>query len=245
MLPIKVMRLRNAAGGGGGGSDPYWANVVSLLHFNGTDGSTTFTDETGKTWTAYGDAQIDTAQSKFGGASGLFDGSSDRVETGDHSDFNFGSGDFTVECWFRESGAGAIRQIVGQHTTQSTTNSSFLILSDNRQLGVGVGLGGSFTSIINTDGQHSLDTWIHVAMVRDGTTLRLFVDGSQKNSTNISTTAVNDSTRPVTIGVVMANSGPDPGNYYYNGYVDELRITKGVARYTSNFTPPSAPFPDS
>ena len=79
--------------------------TVALLHFNGADASTTFIDESGKTWTASGNAQIDTAQSKFGGASGLFDGTGDSITTPDHADFDVGSGDFTVDFWMRQNTA--------------------------------------------------------------------------------------------------------------------------------------------
>ena len=69
----------------------------SLLHFNGADASTTFTDESGKAWTASGHAQIDTAQSVFGGASGLFDGTDDYIYAADSDDWNLGTLDFTVD----------------------------------------------------------------------------------------------------------------------------------------------------
>ncbi|MDI6787615.1 MAG: hypothetical protein QME51_04520, partial [Planctomycetota bacterium] len=77
------------------------AYTKALLHFDGTDASTTFIDESGKIWTRYGNAQIDTAQSKFGGASGLFDGAGDYITTPDHNDFNLGSGNFTVDLRVR------------------------------------------------------------------------------------------------------------------------------------------------
>jgi hypothetical protein len=88
----------------GAGSDGY---TVVLLHMNGSDASTTFTDNAfgglGHTWTANGNAQIDTAQSKFGGASGLFDGNGDYISTPDSDDFFFSAGDFTFDTWVRLS----------------------------------------------------------------------------------------------------------------------------------------------
>src|SRR5687768_6144765 len=80
--------------------------TVALLHMDGADGSTTFTDESGKTWTARGDAQIDTAQSVFGGASGRLDGNGDFVDTPDHADWDFGSGDFTLDLRVRFAAVG-------------------------------------------------------------------------------------------------------------------------------------------
>ena len=81
--------------------DPYFANVVALLHFDGADGSTTFTDVKGHTFTAAGNAQIDTAQSLFGGASLLLDGSGDYIWAADSADWDFGTADFAVELWGR------------------------------------------------------------------------------------------------------------------------------------------------
>ena len=91
-------------------NDPYWANVVLLLHMDGTDGSTTFTDSSSyaRAMTAAGNAQIDTAEFKFGTASGLFDGTGDSVQTPNGADFQF-LGDFTVEAWVRPTRRAALQ----------------------------------------------------------------------------------------------------------------------------------------
>src|SRR5690554_1699309 len=85
--------------------DPYFASVVLLLHGDGTDGSTTITDNSGSAHspTVNGNSQIDTAESQFGGASVLFDGSGDYLEYADSADWDFGTGDFTVEFWMRRN----------------------------------------------------------------------------------------------------------------------------------------------
>src|SRR6266487_3394688 len=75
----------------------------SLLHFDGTNSSTTFTDESGKTWTANGNAKIDNSQAEFGGTSGNFDGVVSYLSTGSSSDFSF-TGDFTIDTWVKYSG---------------------------------------------------------------------------------------------------------------------------------------------
>jgi hypothetical protein len=77
-------------------TDPSFASVSALLHFDGSDGSTTFTDVTGTIWTANGNAQIDTAQSVFGGASGLFDGTGDFITTPDATKFSLSNADFCI-----------------------------------------------------------------------------------------------------------------------------------------------------
>ena len=106
-------------------------NDALLLHFDGADGSTTFTDSslTPKTRTANGDAQIDTADSKFSGASGLFDGTDDYITTPDSADFVLGSEDFTIDLWFNcNAPSGAIRHLAGQNgPTSSAANTSFHI----------------------------------------------------------------------------------------------------------------------
>lgn len=238
MRPLDVFRVRGSTGGGGGATDPYWANVVSLLHFDGADASTTFTDQTGKTWTANGNAQIDTAQSKFGGASGLFDGSGDYVTTPDSADWDFGTGDFTVECFARFNSHTSIMTLISNYN-DSTVGWSFQRRSDTNTFRFGHGDAAlSDVAWTPTDG-----VWYHMAVCRQGTNLRHFVDGVQTGSTVTNSTNISGSPAPLAIGS-LKNSG---GSYIqnYNGWLEEVRITKGTARYTSNFTPPAAAFPDS
>ena len=93
--------------------DAHFDNVSLLLHCNGSDGSTAFTDSSSNAHsiTASGDAQIDTAQSKFGGASGLFDGAGDWLTCPSHSSLNLQTGDFTLECWIRPSALSSYHTI--------------------------------------------------------------------------------------------------------------------------------------
>lgn len=237
------MLRRAMMAGGGGGGDPYWANVVSLTNWPGADGSTTFTDATGKVWTGYGNAQIDTDY----GQALLLDGSGDYLDTPDSADFNFGSGEFTEEGYFRESVRGVIRQIIGQHTTATISNSSFLLLSDNGYLKFQVFIGGSYYTVANPT-QHALNTIFHYACVRDtGNVFRLYVDGVQVASLTQSG-ALNNSSFPLTIGSVMKDGSPDPGGYYFNGRLLSRRMTVGICRYPGGTTftpPPFGPFPTS
>lgn len=236
-----LRRMMMAGGGGGGGGDPYWSSVVSLHNWPGADGATTFTDATGKTWTGYGNAQIDTDY----GQALLLDGSGDYLQTPDSADFSFGSGDFTEEGYFRESVRGVVRQIIGQHTTQSNTDSSILILSDNGVLKMNAFVGGTVYACGNSV-THALDTIHHYAACRDGGNIRLYLNGVQVGSAAISG-SVNNSGMPLTIGVVMNNSGVDPGNYYFNGRILSRRMTRGICRYPggTSFTPPDLPFQTS
>lgn len=223
--------------------DPNFSTTSLLLHCDGTNNSTTFTDETGKTITAVGNAKISTTQSKFGGASALFDGSGDYLNCGDHADFELGSGDFTMECFVRFAGypngySGAYRvALIGKDAVGA------------RSFHWGVtGTVSSFTGMVfSTAGTEvsvswapALNTWYHLAVCKSGTSLRFFVDGTQVGTTQTHSTAIADVATALTIGGILYTGF----QYYLNGYVDEVRITKGAARYTADFTAPTAALPD-
>lgn len=212
--------------------DPTWANTSALLHMDGTNGSTTFADETGKVWTAAGGAQISTAQSKFGGASAAFNGTSSRITTPSHADFGFGSGDYTVEGWI-----------------YTTTQSGDRCIFDNRALGAGIGIysstGGGTGKLAVTNNAAIIATasvafssgvWQHWAVCRQSGIVRGFVDGAQVFSVTDSRTLLTGADALIGTNVVFSQ--------YFSGYLDEIRIKKGVALYTAAFTPPAAPFYD-
>jgi hypothetical protein len=217
------------------------ANTALLLHIDGTDGSTTFTDSSNSahTITANGNAQIDTAQSKFGGASSLFDGSGDYLSVPDHSGFTFGNGNFTIDGWIRLNEIGRTQQIY-MHTSVSAYGVNILVHSSNK-LRLTLSSNGSSNDIIGltdliTTTTLVADKWYHFAVLRDGTTARLFLDGTEEDTHAVSTTSVYDSSEVVYIG-----SEKGTGNHL-NGSIDELRISKGVARWTTNFTPDTEPY---
>lgn len=217
-----------------GEPDPNFANVSLLLHCDGTNGSTTFTDNSPspKTVTVNGNTQISTAQSKFGGASGLFDGTGDYIDTPDNSDFTFGTGDWTIEFFAR-------------FISFSTPPTVF----ENRFGAFGSGLviynyTGTFFALFLNGGIRasttfglSVDTWYHIAASKASGTTRFFVDGVQQDP---NFTDSNDYAQ--TKFRFGANLN---GDNALNGYIDDVRITKGVGRYTANFTPPATPFPNS
>ena len=227
------------------GTDPDFASVVALLHFNGTDASTTFTDETGKTWTAAGDAQIDTAEKKLGSASGLFDGTGDYISTPDSADFAFGSGDFTIEAWVRlvAYNVGSTSAIITQRTT-STSDHSFSFQCASSSVAGAIEFqwttdGTTLNEVETSGGFVPLDEFTHVAVCRSGTDLNIFVNGTLVETGAISGT-LHDSGQEVKIG---ANNATPIS--FLNGWIDELRVTKGVARYTSSFLIQCNEFADS
>lgn len=212
------------------GTDPYAANVVSLLHFNGTDGSTTFTDVLGKTWTASGNAQIDTAQNKFGGASGLFDGTGDFITTPVTSDFAYGTGDFTWEVWARFNSVTGNQYILDHDVNEGVIQ---YVFGGLKYYNINTGIGSPLYT--TGGGALSVNTWYHIAVSRESGVTRFFVDGDLKSSGS-------DSFNYTSSGLSVGRYGAGGNNL--DGWLDDLRITKGVARYTSNFTPPSAEFPN-
>lgn len=248
--------LLNPARFGGGGpppaTDPHYANVSLLLHGDGSDGGTTFTDNSPspKSPSLYGDVQRDTAQFKFGTASILFDGAGDFLEYAHGAAWEFGTGDLTIECWIRlaayspawggaygaalfaqyKAGAGAP---VGWQVRINGTSTSYTTIN------VYTG-----TTDINFAGAAlALNTWHHVAVSRNSGTIRGYINGvlygSAANSDDWSTNQV--TVRPLRIGQL------NDGTFLFsiNGHMDEARITKGVGRYPAAFTPPTAAFPNS
>lgn len=219
-----------------GDTDPNFANVSLLLHMDGTNGSTTFTDKSNNalTVTANGNAQISITQSKFGGAAGAFDGNGDYLSIANNSVFNFATGDFTIEAWVYLS------SVTGDWFIASSSASGGMFFGySNLVSPFGWGVGRNLVAWDYLTGSTAtINTWYHVAVSRQGTSLRVFVNGTQVGATVTNSQSYNLSSTLLTIG----SQGT---TYYLNGYIDDLRITKGVARYTANFTAPTAAFPDS
>ena len=213
---------------GFGESDPFFANVSLLLAGNGTNGSTFIVDSSPspKTVTAVGNTQISTAQSKFGGSSIAFDGLGDEITIAASSGFQFGTGDFTVEGWcyllsapttgypdLFRDGNSAGFINFRQSTTFAITTNSAVVATAPRGA--------------------SINEWFHYAATRSGNTFRAFLNG--------------ESGTPATFTGAWGANGAlfiGGGNVQQlNGHLAQVRVTKGIARYQSNFIPPTAPFP--
>jgi len=218
------------------GGDPYFDDVVLLLHCDGSDGSTTFTDSSSyaRTMTANGNAQVGTTVKKFGTGALLLDGN-DYLSTPDAAELEFGSGDFTIELFVYVTNTAA-RTIVSKWTAG---NQSWYFGAGAAGYGFYFSTNGSNATLaLPLTSWPSTDTWIYLAVVRSGADLKLFVNGVQQGSTyNIGATALYNGTSLVTIG---DDNNTNPG---FRGSQDEIRITKGVARDVSVI--PTAAFPDS
>lgn len=222
---------------GSGTEEPYWANVKLLLNMNGVDGSTTFTDSsaTPLTFTASGNAAIKTAQYKFNRSSGFFDGASDLL-TGpvNNASFNLGNGDFTIDCWIRKNaGGGTIQHIIG-FWDGAGSQSWHMSIGTGGEVKFEYSLGGSYdvsrsksTGSVLTNGN-----WQFIEWSRSGTTMRIFIDGVLKLSHTCGTDTIHF---PTTAAIKV---GSNTNNQHLSAYLQDLRLTKGSARHTSDYTPP-------
>jgi len=222
--------------------DGDFADVSLLLKGEGTNGSTTITDSSSNNFsvTANNGAQISTAQSKFGGSSIAFDGVNDYLSS-TSSDFAVGTGDFTAEAFFYINSFNNLNTVVGTRKGAINSTTGWTIGC----IGTPGGLFNSYAPYFYTNklvqGAANLlspNTWYHLAVSREGSSLKLFLDGT------IVATSVN--TQNLTDDVLFVGAQQHSSSIIQeplNGYIDEVRFTKGVARYTENFDVPTAPFP--
>lgn len=179
-----------------------------------------------------GGAQISTTQSKFGGSSMYFDGSGDYLIQKDTPNLAFGTGDFTIEMWLYRNASGTQHDIIAFNPTSTNGAYPSLYISSGNTLNF-------YTQSADriTGGTISTGQWYHIALARSGTSTKLFIDGTQSGSTYTDTNSYLCGTNRPVIG-----SGGFTVSGTLNAYIDDLRITKGYARYTANFTAPAAPF---
>lgn len=182
-----------------------------------------------------GNAQVSTAQAKFGSSSMLFNGTSDYLSASGNDLHNL-PGDFTIEGWFYTNST-AQQCIVGKWNNTGNVAWVLNVIPSSSTIQFATGNNGSFVATFNVTATINTGTWYHIAVTRSGTSVRMFLNGTQAGTTQTSSsnlTAAN--TNALLVGQFQASS-------YFSGYLDDLRITKGYARYTANFTPPTAPFP--
>jgi hypothetical protein len=194
-------------------------------------------DNTGKNnLETVADAQIDTTTKKYGTGSMEFDGTGDYcLVVPPTSDlFAFGTGDFTVECWVYVTTVAPTYQVIWDARTADPSFGSHLVINLGKMTWW---LNGA--SRIQDSAAMSINTWYHVAVARSGTSTKMFMNGTQVGSTYTDSNSYISRSVP-RIGISFDGSPVNP----LNGFIDDLRITKGVARYTAAFTPPTAAFPN-
>ena len=208
------------------------SSSTAAVHVVGTDASIIDKSQSNNL-KLFGNTTGSTTQVKFADTKSMyFDGSGDYIKTPAGTDYDLPT-DFTIEAWIYPTALSSNRLIVDTYSASQAGSYQLYWRST----------GGSLAFYTQADGvvlQDSsgsniqVNTWHHVAVTRSGSTLRMFVDGTQVNST----TLTRDLTHgiPVAIGYQQAT-----GTNYFAGYIQDVRITKGLARYTANFTPPTEP----
>jgi len=215
------------------------ANCVLLIHSNTTDGSTTFVDSSQggsdhtADITAVGNVHHETDQQKFGTSSIETDaGPVGYLSIADSADWDFGTGDFSIEFWFRFKASvqnkGLVGKYAGEANTWGLTYSTNLLYW---YYGNGVSWSKAWTPVA--------DTWYHICIARASATLRWFIDGTQIG------TSETDNTNYDTATALVVGSYDPALSALVQGYFDEIAIFKGSANgRTANFTPPTGPYCD-
>ena len=233
-------------------TDPNFENVTLLLHGDGTNGGQNNTFVDGSTNNFAITRNGNTTQGTFSPYgdrwSNYFDGTGDYLSIPDNAAFDFGTGDFTIECWAYisgnsslDNGGSRVAGIFSGYTTTGTSTSSytFEILGSPTTTGTGLGFYNNVsnvqTSVVATTAI-AQNTWHHIAVARSGTTTRLFLNGSLVGSGTLGNQNVNTD-YTINIGRLgLANYLQE-----FNGYISNLRVLKGTALYTGSYTVPTAP----
>lgn len=223
------------------GGDPDLFSTVTILHMDGSSGSTTFTNSApGKAnWVAEGGAQIQTTNKKFG--TGAFSEGTNRylsAPTSLQTDLTFGTGDFTIEGWFYLGQIGNGQDpMFDWRPSNDLTNQQYFYAAYIDGGGPGIAwIRGQTVLIVNWGTFQNATGWYHVAFARQSGTLRMFVNGSLQGSAT-------DTANYLASGNPRIGALVDP--VWPRRPFDEIRITKGLARYTAAFTPPTAAFSDT
>jgi len=221
---------------GGAPTDPYWSNVSFLLVGNGTNGTTTNIKDSSSNNlpVTSNNAVITTANSKYGGSSLTPTSTSVSISTPDNAGLQFGTSPFTMEMWFNTSATTTYSSLISKDSpwswlVNSTNNDGKIVYYDGA-------LAPSL--LISTTGGYNNGVWHYVALVRAPTLLSIYVDGALVASKALS---AGDSSGA---GGTMYIASSAIGSRAYSGYMYDIRITKGVARYSgSTMTVPTGPLP--
>ena len=185
-------------------------------------------DSTGKNdLETVGNAQISTSVVKYGTGSMYFDGTGDGLKIRSNQDLILGSGNWTIECWVYHASVTGQQTYVGD--TPGNTSGPYFYKDTSHKVGLYYS-----SQILTGTTTLSATTWYHVAVARSSGTVKLFVNGTEEASASDTTN----------LSVSIQWVGADNTSNVMNGYIDDLRVTKGVARYTANFTVPARAFPD-
>ena len=179
-----------------------------------------------------GSVQISTAQSQFGGSSLSFNGTTSQLTAYATPNITFGTADFTIELWLRLNAVGSEYDFFDMRPTGTNGIYPLIYVATNNTVRWWI----NSTDVITSTATLSANTWYHISICRASGSTKLFINGTQSGSTYTDTN--NYLCGQLSLGCSVNSL------YFLNGYIDDFRITKGYARYTTNFTVPSATFPD-
>lgn len=235
MSSVASKLLAAAAGSSVEAIDDDWDSVVLLLDGDGTNGSTTFTDRKGiHSQTAVGNTQVSTSTKKYGTGSIAFDGDGDELLVAATSSYlTFGTGNFTIETWAYFNSLGGLKVLFDWRDASGPQGGYITLYFSGSTLYLYDGSG----NVVNS-GSLSTGQWYHIALTRNSGTTRMFVDGTLKTSASNSTNYQSPQNGYLTIAGLNTD-------FPLSCYLDDIRLTKGVARYTANFTPPTQAHPTS
>ncbi len=205
-----------------------------LLHGNGSNGSSEMIDFCGfKPLTTKGTVTISTGQSKFGGSSILFDGSTGFISTPDSADFTLGSSNWTIDFWCYLSSLKNYNAVCCQRLSSTESHSFTLMVNSSGNIYFSyTGANTIFVTGITTN------TWTHIAVVREGDNIKVYKNGTIAGTYALTTGfSFTDSSYDFIVGA--SRSALSTYANFYNGYLDEFRFSTGIARWTADFTPPT------
>ena len=218
------------------------ALITSVGANNATNNSIDDASTNNYTITANGDAsQVTFSPYRHAGYSTYFDGTGDYLKASDHAGFDMGTGNFTIELWMYAGSQGGNYPGLVSSSNYNTAGSSSLrfdVTGNNDKLFLYCNSASpSADPLLTSSSALSLNAWHHVALVRDGTSLKFYVDGSENGSVTIPSGQTFDFSN----GEFRVGRGfdVDGANAYFTGYISDLRIVKGTAVYTSAFTAPT------
>ena len=189
-----------------------------------------------------GNAQISTSVKKYGTGSLAFDGSGDWLQAVSTPQADFGSGNFTLECWAYLNNFSTDYRLMAKVVNISSYGSWQVLVDTSGYPRFYASSAASSWDVANGTGGGiaiSTSTWAHIAVTRSGSTITMWVNGVSAGTSTSSASLYYSASVPVTVG------GMPDGTRSLNGNLDEVRITKGVARYTSTFTPSTTAFPNN
>lgn len=215
----------------------YGDDCSLMLHCDGADGSTVFSDSSinANVISTFGNIQIDTAQSVFGGASGLFDGSGDYISAPDTGNlFDFGTGDFTIDARIRFSAlvGGSAYMLFVKNISDPQDHFYISYVVDATNITVVID-GNSKTYSFSA----AIDTWYHLAVARSSGTVRVFRNGTLAGTAQTQNGSVSSAGK--------FSIGSNTASGWMAGWMDEIRVVKGQSIWNANFTIPVSAYTDA